>query len=91
VRTLSSTAGYLSMQRVWRYAQEKGGQQLHLVEEFGGGQVANVAVCGRTPKTRWRMTINVPLGQACKTCRKRLSRIRWAIAIDVRKGRALDG
>jgi hypothetical protein len=53
-----------------RYAQEYGGQQLHLVTNYGDGKVAFRAACGRTPARRgtWRMTINVPLGHACKNC-----------------------
>jgi hypothetical protein len=50
----------------YRYAQEKGGQQLHLVQVVGDG-VSLRARCGRHVD-RWRMTINVPLGHACKNC-----------------------
>jgi len=58
------------MTKTYRYAQERGGQKLHLVEEFGGGRVSDIALCGRQPKTRgsWRMTINVPLAHACRRC-----------------------
>lgn len=60
------------MKRGCRYAQEYGGQKLHLVEDFGHGKVAFRALCGRTPNRRgaWRMTINVSLGEACKKCLK---------------------
>lgn len=53
-----------------RYAQEAGGQQLHLVGSYSDGTVENRALCGRTPKRRghWRMTINAPLGHACRRC-----------------------
>lgn len=51
-----------------RYAQEKGGQQLHLVQHFPPYVVASRALCGRHPAHNWRMTINVPLGHACKNC-----------------------
>jgi len=53
-----------------RYAQEYGGQKLHLVESYPGGLVSLRAICGRKPTRRgtWRMTINVPLGNACKRC-----------------------
>jgi hypothetical protein len=58
-----------------RYAQEYGGQKLHLVREVDpafnrGREVEMVALCGRRPSKRgdWRMTINVPLGHACKGC-----------------------
>lgn len=59
----------------YRYAQEYGGQKLHLVEDFGYGEVAYKAVCGRQPLKRhnWRMTINVPLGNACKRCLKAIA------------------
>jgi hypothetical protein len=52
-----------------RYAQEYGGQQLHLVHEVDG-LVDFRALCGRSPVKRghWRMTINVPLRHACRNC-----------------------
>lgn len=58
--------------RLFRYAQEYGGQKLHLVEEMNSQEVAFRALCGRNPSKRgtWRMTINVPLGNACKNCTK---------------------
>ncbi len=58
------------MNKYFRYAQENGGQKLHLVEDFGGGEVALRALCGRKPVKRgmWRMTINVPLANACHNC-----------------------
>lgn len=54
-----------------RFAQEYGGQKLHLVGIVDGG-VAWTALCGRQPEKRghWRMTINLPLGHACKRCWK---------------------
>jgi len=54
----------------YRYAQEYGSQRLHLVEDLGHGEVAYRALCGRNPSKRgnWRMTINVPLGNACRSC-----------------------
>ena len=56
----------------YRYAQEYGGQKLHLVEDCGNGRFATLALCGRQPSKRgsWRMTINVPMGYACKKCVK---------------------
>jgi hypothetical protein len=55
-----------------RYAQEKGGQQLHLVEEVDldiyGDTVKHTALCGKRADSGWRMTINMPLGHACKNC-----------------------
>ena len=58
------------MTRLFRYAQEYGGQKLHLVEEANSEEVAFKALCGRNPNKRgtWRMTINVPLGNACRNC-----------------------
>ena len=60
--------------KAYRYAQAEAGQQLHLVEEFALGSVGRIALCGRTPKKHWRMTINVPLGQACKNCLRKLDK-----------------
>ena len=56
--------------RGFTYAQEFGGQKLHVVEKFADGCVANRALCGRSPISRgaWRMTINVPMKRACKRC-----------------------
>lgn len=54
-----------------RYAQQKGGQQLHLVYELPTGGVTN-PICGQRIKG-YRMTINVPLGHACKKCLKRIN------------------
>lgn len=56
-----------------RYAQHKAGLKLHLVPEIGNGE-AHVALCGKRV-SRWRMTINVPLGHACKNC-TRVNRLR---------------
>lgn len=56
--------------RIYTYAQEKGGQKLHLVEKFADGAVLLRAVCGRRPSNGWRMTINVPLGHMCGNCRR---------------------
>lgn len=55
-----------------RYAQEYGGQRLHLVEAHTDGSVSYRALCGKKPAKRgnWRMTINCPLGNACKKCLK---------------------
>jgi hypothetical protein len=59
-----------------RYAQVRGGQKLHLVYEPGEGpeprpdtgQVSQ-PLCGRRADG-YRMTINVPLGQACQNCQR---------------------
>lgn len=49
-----------------RYAQIKSGQKLHLVFEFADGSVSQ-PICGQKTD-RYRMTINVPLANACKNC-----------------------
>lgn len=55
-----------------RFAQEYGGQKLHVVEDFGDGRVWFRALCGRTPAKRgyWRLTINLPAGRCCGNCRR---------------------
>lgn len=60
-----------------RYAQIKAGHKLHLVfepgEEYRGEVIRSgfisAPLCG-TPhfKGKYRMTINVPLANACKNC-----------------------
>ena len=63
------------------YMQIESGQKLHLVYEPGEGRNANeliragrlsAPICGRgfSPKYRngYRMTINVPLANACRNC-----------------------
>jgi hypothetical protein len=52
-----------------RYAQTKSGNKLHLVYELPLGGVTN-PVCG-IKVNHYRMTINVPLGKACKNCLRR--------------------
>lgn len=55
-----------------RYAQEKKGQRLHLVTEVddlrGGTVPSTMSLCGRFAPRGWRMTCNLPLGNACRTC-----------------------
>ena len=66
-----------------RYMQIKGGQKLHLVYEAGEGvnhqnliESGHISapICGRGLDTSgkytagYRMTINVPLANACKRC-----------------------
>lgn len=59
------------------YAQIKGGQKLHLAYEAGEGKdkqhliragYISDPLCGRQAPTGYRMTINVPLVNACKNC-----------------------
>lgn len=69
------------------YAQVKGGQKLHLVYEAGegpddlhqvkAGYLSN-PICGRAAPDGYRMTINVPLANECKNCRR---------VVDARYGR----
>lgn len=59
------------------YAQIKAGRKLHLIHEAGEehrGEVIHKGhvsqpLCGRKADG-YRMTINVPLGHACKNCRR---------------------
>lgn len=60
-----------------RWAQIKGGQRLHLAlepgEELPDGTVIRAGyisrpLCNRKWDGQYRMTINVPLGSACKNC-----------------------
>jgi hypothetical protein len=48
-----------------RYAQHKTGQKLHLV--FETKDYVSSPVCGKNIDN-YRMTINVPMGNACKNC-----------------------
>lgn len=50
-----------------RYAQEKPGLKLHLVDEVNG-DVMRRALCGRVAENDWGMTINLPMGMACRNC-----------------------
>jgi len=62
-----------------RYAQIKAGRRLHLVYEAGegvddqhiikAGFLSN-PLCGQPAPNGYRMTINVPLANACKRCIK---------------------
>lgn len=47
------------------YAQEKGGQKLHIV--FTNGEVVSQPLCGKKVNG-YRMTINVPCANCCKNC-----------------------
>ena len=58
------------------YAQVKSGHKLHLVYEAGEGRddqhlvrdgYVSDPLCG-LQAVRYRMTINVPLGKACRNC-----------------------
>lgn len=63
------------------YMQIKSGQKLHLVYEAGEGKddhniikagFVSGPICGRgfDENGKFRMTINVPLGNSCKNCNK---------------------
>lgn len=54
-----------------RYMQHKGGQKLHIVYELGDAGFTQ-PVCGKK-MNGYRMTINVPLGNACKNCLRRIN------------------
>lgn len=60
-----------------RYAQVASGQRLHLVceagEETPDGEVIRAGflsapLCHRPWSRSYRMTVNLPLGHACKNC-----------------------
>lgn len=59
-----------------RYAQIKSGLKLHIVceageeyrgEVIGPGHLSN-PLCGQPVSNGYRMTVNVPLGHACRKC-----------------------
>lgn len=62
------------------YAQIRCGQRLHLAYEAGEGRddasivragFVSAPLCGRAlPPDGYRMTINVPLANACKSCHR---------------------
>lgn len=70
------------------YAQVKGGQKLHLAYQAGEGvddrnlvKAGHISapICGRPlPEEGYRMTINLPLANACQNC-QRVQRARCAI------------
>jgi hypothetical protein len=49
------------------YAQEKGGQKLHLV--FEAEDSVSQPICGRKVNG-YRMTVNAPLAHACMNCQR---------------------
>lgn len=49
------------------WAQEKRGQKLHLVPLIAEDNPMLIALCGKHVN-HWGMTINAPLGRACKNC-----------------------
>jgi hypothetical protein len=62
-----------------RYAQIRGGKKLHLAceagEEYQGeiiraGYISPPLCCTPAYQGKYRMTINVSLGEACKNCRR---------------------
>ena len=56
-----------------RFAQEYGGQKLHIVEADANTKtVLTRAICGRDCSKRgnWRYSINISLGELCGNCRR---------------------
>ena len=62
-----------------RYVQYRSKQKLHLVYEPGEGPDDSSIVragflsgplCGRRDSKGYRMTINLPLGHACRNCQR---------------------
>lgn len=51
-----------------KYAQIRGGLKLHLVYDYGDKGLSKT-LCGISPK-HYRMTINLPMGHACKNCQR---------------------
>lgn len=59
-----------------RYAQVESKQRLHLVYEPGEGHGDHIVragrvsapLCGRPVLNGYRMTVNLPLGNACRNC-----------------------
>ena len=54
-----------------KYAQVKAGNKLHLVYELPTGGITG-PVCG-IKTNHFRLTVNLPMGMACKNCRHRLN------------------
>jgi hypothetical protein len=62
------------------YAQARAKRQLHLIDVANPTLLTRIessgqALCGRGPTREdgvWRMTINVPLGHACKDCLRKV-------------------
>ena len=65
------------LNKPYRYAQHRGGQKLHLAEAVGESQIKTRVLCGRV-FDKFRMTINLPLGHACKNCIRQANRLREA-------------
>ena len=61
----------MSKEVAMRYAQEKRRQKLHLVHTRDDEPELR-AICGRRVR-RWRITINLPMGMACRNCLRCLS------------------
>lgn len=51
----------------WVYAQEKGGQKLHIVAQFADDSVSSETLCGKKV-SHWRMTSTFPMRHCCKNC-----------------------
>jgi hypothetical protein len=84
-----------------RYAQGKAGEKLHLVYEAGEGPdpqhltpagTVSQPICGKKVE-RYRMTINVSLGEECKNCRRVLDTMNRdiRIQIEIQRGSVAEG
>lgn len=58
-----------------RYAQQKRGQKLHLAYDLPTGGLTQ-PICGKKVDG-YRLTINVPMGQSCQNCRRRINSKRF--------------
>lgn len=68
-----------------RYAQEKGGQKLHIVPVISGDyNMADTALCGKRV-THWRSTFNMPFGRCCHNCARVNRRRGYARALEIFK------
>ena len=59
----------------YRYVQYKSGLKLHLGHVVDDDKIHARVLCGRR-FDKFRMSINVPLAHACKSCVKQANRLR---------------
>ncbi len=58
---------------MYRYVRDKKGRCYHLARVYRDGSLDSVAVCGRRPRERWQRSSNVPWGNACRNCLKKVA------------------